>query len=272
MSANDEVMQAEGESLNALTNRKLMVVGATSGLGRASAIALTRAGADVVFAARRHDELQAAVAEAGRGHVVTIDVMDEDDITRSVDTAVEVLGGRLDGVLYTAGMSPLAAMTSLTLADWHQVFGVNTFGPSLVIRAALPHLSEDAVVAVVSSDSSEHPRHSLVPYAAAKRALEATMEGWRTEVLGGRRFVTVVLGPTQPTGFGDAFDPAAFGSVMGHWQRQGFSTGFMHADEVAAGLTAAFASMFESPTFGMETLLLRAPEPVNAISDFGLDS
>ncbi|WP_419924204.1 SDR family oxidoreductase [Candidatus Poriferisocius sp.] len=255
--------------MEALNDRKILVVGASSGLGRATAIALQRHGADVAFAARRRDELEAAVAEAGGGHVATIDVLDPASIQQGVSEAVEALGG-LDGIVYTSGTSPMAPMSELTQVDWQRVFGVNTFGPNLVINAALPHLSEDAVVAAVSSDSSSMPRHSLVPYAASKRALEATMDGWRTEMLGNRRFVTVILGPTMPTEFANSFDPEAFGAAIPHWQRQGFRTGIMQADEVAHGLVSCMAALFAAPTFGIESILLRSPEPEVA-NEFSAD-
>lgn len=250
--------------MKALSERKILVVGASSGLGRATAIELQRNGANVVFAARRHEVLEEAVAEAGGGHVVAIDVLDPSSIEQGVAKTVEVLGG-LDGIVYTSGMSPMAPMTELAQEDWQAVFGVNTFGLSLLIKEALPHLSVDAVVAAVSSDSSSQPRHSLVPYAASKQALEATMEGWRTETLGTRRFVTVILGPTAPTEFAKAFDPEAFGAAIPHWQRQGFRTGIMNGHEVAHGLVSCFAALFAAPTFGIESLLLRSPEPEVAI-------
>ena len=250
--------------MNAVQGRKVLVVGASSGLGRATAIALQRHGADVVFAARRRDMLEEAVAEAGGGHVVTIDVLDPASIEQGVAEAVGVFGG-LDGIVYTSGMSPMAPMAELGQDDWQTVFGVNVFGPNLVISTALPHLIEDAVVAAVSSDSTDMPRHSLVPYAASKRALEATMEGWRTEQLGTRRFVTVVLGPTMPTEFANSFTPEAFEAAIPHWQRQGFRTGIMNADEVAHGLVSCMDALFAAPTFGIESLLLRSPEPEVAI-------
>ena len=250
--------------MKSLSERKILVVGASSGLGRATAIALQLNGANVAFAARRRDELEAAAKESGGGHVVVIDALDPSSIEQGVGEAASALGG-LDGLVYTSGMSPMAPMAELTQEDWQTVFGVNTFGPNLIIKAALPHLSEDAVVAAVSSDSTEMPRHSLVPYAASKRALEATMEGWRTEMLGTRRFVTVILGPTMPTEFANSFTPEAFEAAIPHWQRQGFRTGIMQGDEVAHGLVSCMAALFAAPTFGIESLLLRSPEPEVAI-------
>lgn len=254
--------------MTTLDRRKILVVGASSGTGRAAAIAMVRHGADVVFAARNREQLDEAVETAGAGHVVTIDVTDADNIKRAVAEAVNHLGN-VDGILYTAGMSPMIALSGVTADQWQTVFAVNTFGPSLVVAAALPHLSPDSVVAAVSSDSATEPRHSLVPYAASKAALEATMEGWRTEEIGGRRFLTIVLGPTQPTNFASNFDPEGFAAVIPHWQRQGFRTGLLDADDVGEHLASTYAMLFASPTYGVETMLLRAPEPEQLVEDFG---
>lgn len=232
-------------------------------------MAFARSGASVAFAARRRERLDEAVAEAGSGIAVTIDVLDPADVPRAVDEAAERLGG-LDGVLYTAGMSPLARLRDLTADQWHRIFAVNTFGPNLVIAAALRHLSADSVVACVSSDSVEEPRHSLGAYAAAKAALESTLRCWRTEEVGGRRFMKIVIGPTWPTEFGDQFLPEHMAALIPHWQRQGFRTAMMAADDVAVQIASTYEALFASAGMGVETLFLRAPEPEAAVEDFGL--
>lgn len=243
-----------------LDGKRILVVGASSGVGSRCAVAMVRHGASVVMSARRTDRLAETVTEAGGGHVVAMDVADPVSIAAGVADAVAHLGG-IDGVLYAAGMSPLARLSSVTDEQLHQLFAINTFGPIHLFTAVLPHAAPDAVFAVLSSDSSMQPRHSLVPYAASKAALEAVMEGWRTEEIGGRRFMTVLIGPTMPSEFANGFDPEAFGAVFPHWGRQGFRTGMQTGDEVGNHLAVSFASLFQSPTMGMETLLLRAPEP-----------
>ena len=65
----------------------------------------------------------------------------------------------------------------------------------------------------------------------------------------------------MPTEFGDAFDAETMGATFVHWQRQGFRAGLMNADDVANGLTSCLAAMFAAGDFGIETMLLRAPEP-----------
>ncbi len=255
--------------MSGLKGRAVLVVGASSGMGRATAIALSRGGADVAFAARRRSELDAAVREAGGGLAVPIDVTDPSDIARAVDETVSHFG-RLDGILYTAGMSPLAQLRDLTPAQWQQIYAVNTFGPNLVIAAARPHLADDAVVGVVSSDSAAQPRHSLVAYASSKVAMEATLEGWRTEETGGKRFVTISIGPTQPTSFADSYEPEAMMALIPHWQRQGFRTGMLAAEEMGLHLAQTYDMLFSHPGYGVEHLLLRAPEPSIIDTTFGI--
>lgn len=254
--------------MTGLNGRRILVVGASTGVGRACAQKFVAHGAKVVFAARRAEQLDSAVAEAGSGHAVILDVQDETSIARGIEQTVGHLGG-IDGLVYTAGMSPIKRLSEADAALWSRIFSINTFGPSLVIKAALPHLAPDAVVAAMSSDSAAQPRHSLVPYAASKAALEAAMEGWRTEEIGGRRFMTVCTGPTQPSDFAVNFTPEEMGALIPHWSRQGFRTGFQDSFDVGEMLAGVMSTLFAAPTLGMEHVLLRAPEPVVAVSDFG---
>lgn len=254
--------------MGTLSGKRIMVVGASTGVGRASAQAFVRHGANVVFAARRVEHLNEAVTEVGGGHAVVLDVQDEESIGRGVSRAVEILGG-IDSLIYTAGMSPIKRLSEADAALWNRIFAVNTFGPSLMFKSALPHLASDAVVAAMSSDSAAQPRHSLVPYAASKAALEAAMEGWRTEELGGRRFMTICIGPTQPTDFAVNFTPDEMGALIPHWARQGFRTGMQNSSDVGEMLARVLGTLFAAPTLGMEHVLLRAPEPEAAVSDFG---
>ncbi len=251
-----------------LTGRKLLVIGASSGMGRESAIAMARGGADVVFAARRLEAMEDAIREAGSGHAIAIDVTDPDALRAGIDDAARHLGG-LDGLLFTPGLSYIERLATMSPSQWQTTLAVNLVGPNLAIAAALQHLSPEGVIAVVSSDSADQPRHSLVPYAASKAALQATMEGWRTEETGGRRFVTIVLGPTRPSEFRRDFDPEKFDALQPHWRRQGFRIGGLAASEVGAFLAQKFAFFLDNPGFGIDSLLLRAPEPEEVTVDFG---
>ena len=123
-----------------LQGKRILVVGASSGVGKACAQTFFRHDANVIFAARRHDLLTEAMAQVGGGHAVTMDVSDELSISRAVAEVVSILGG-IDAVIYTAGMSPIRRLSEMDAELWTRIFAINTFGPSLVFKACMPHLS-----------------------------------------------------------------------------------------------------------------------------------
>ena len=114
-----------------LEGRRVLVVGASAGIGRAIAGQFVARGAQVAFCARRPDILRAAVAEAGGGAVVAGDVRVAEDCDRVVTDAVAALGG-LDAVCYSAAVSPLRLLADTTADDWRAVLETNVVGAALV--------------------------------------------------------------------------------------------------------------------------------------------
>jgi NAD(P)-dependent dehydrogenase (short-subunit alcohol dehydrogenase family) len=240
---------------------RILVVGASAGIGRAVAVGAVRAGAEVALSARRADALADAVAEAGGGHAVPGDITDATSCTRIADEAADAIGG-LDIVVVAAGMSPLRELQALTMDDWDVVFRTNVFGASQITAACVPHLSPAGIVAHLSSDSAYRPRHGLVPYAASKAALEAVVKGWRLEHPE-LRFATVVIGPTLGTEFGNAFDPEAMVAAFPSWFAHGeVGLELMNPDEVASVLVGALGSAWARPSIDLQALTLRPPGPL----------
>jgi NAD(P)-dependent dehydrogenase (short-subunit alcohol dehydrogenase family) len=239
---------------------RVLVVGASSGIGRATGIRAVRHGASVAFAARRADKLGEAVAEAGGGVVLEADVRDEADCARLVADAVAALGG-LDLVLYATGTSPLRRLRDTGLAEWEEVLETNLVGAHLVARAAAPHLGSHGLYVAISSDSVAQPRPGLVPYAASKAALEALLAGLRAEYPG-QRFGCLAVGPTMPTGFGDQFDPGLIGELFDTWMKQGLTLAAMHTDEVAEVIVETAEVLLRNPGIGLDYMLIRPVEPV----------
>jgi NAD(P)-dependent dehydrogenase (short-subunit alcohol dehydrogenase family) len=254
-----------------LQGRRVLVVGASAGIGRWSAVRCSQLGAEIVVAARRADQLAETCAMAGGGHMLTVDVRDPEQCARVVNDAVTMLGG-LDAVLYTVGWSPLKELQAMSAEDWQAVFEINTIAPQLITAAALPPRAADGVVSFMSSDSVADPRHSLVAYAASKAALETCLKGWRTEVLGGVRFVKITVGPTIPTDFGREFDGETLGQAFGHWTRQGMKTGYMDVTDVGNAVGDQLALCFDYPGICSDEFVLRPVEPKVALSDFGSGS
>jgi NAD(P)-dependent dehydrogenase (short-subunit alcohol dehydrogenase family) len=217
-----------------IEGRRLLVVGATSGVGRAIAAAAAADGARVVAVGRRSHRLDELVAQ-GHGEVVGVraDVRLEADCVRMVDEAAAALGG-LDALVYAAGMSPLGRLVDTGADEWHAVLETNVVGAALVCRRAIPHLqASNGRTVFLSSISVEDPRPFLVPYGASKAALDSLIRGWRNEHPD-LCFARVVVGPTA-TEFGTGWDPATLGELAEVRAERGLvKATIMTADEVAA--------------------------------------
>lgn len=245
-----------------LAGTRVLVVGASAGIGRATAIEAVRAGASVVLAARRSDQLDAAVAEAGGGTAVVADVCVDGGPARLVEAAVAELGG-LDVVLYSVGLATLRRLAETDPDTWHATLEANVVGANQVIRAVVPHLAADGVVAVLSSETTQTPRLGLVPYAASKAALEASLRGWRAEHPT-TRFTCIVVGATQPSEFGATFTMPELGEALESWVRHGLmQERFMETGEVARVLAATLGTLVEAPGVAIEELVLRSPSPIS---------
>ncbi|HVN52233.1 MAG TPA: SDR family oxidoreductase [Acidimicrobiales bacterium] len=247
--------------MSGLEGKRVLVVGASAGIGRSFAIECVRRGASVVVAARRADRLDELVTEAGGGVALVADVASTADCERlAVETVAAV--GPLDLVLYAAGTATLRHVPDMRADDWEQVLRTNFLGFQQMARALAPGaLAPAAVVGALSSEIVGHPRHGMVGYAVSKAALEEVLRGWRLECPE-VRFCTVTVGATQPTEFGDAFDADALVPILDQWIRHGQLPGtFMDTHELAALLGDLFATMLAHPGIGIEHLLVRSPAP-----------
>ncbi len=245
--------------MNVWQGRHVVVVGASSGIGRLAAIELVRAGADVVLTARRADKLSEAVTEAGGGTAVTYDV--------SGDPAelVAAVGERpVDVVLFSAGTAALRPLLETDETDWQQILAVNTVGINRSIAALVPSLAPGAIVTVISSEAAGAPLWGLGAYAASKAALETTIKAWKHEQPG-IRFSCLAVGATLPSDFGTHLDPARLGEAFGHWSSGGYSPQIMETADVAAALVGVLGSILPFPSVNLEYAMVRAPAPAGHV-------
>lgn len=178
--------------------KAVIVTGAGSGIGRATALEFARAGARVLGVGRREDALE----ETARRHpgvtAFPADVTAPDAPGAIVDTAVRAFG-RLDVLVNNAGAT---AVMPLAEADGERIarlLALNVTAPSLLASAALPHLkgSRGSVVNV-SSTYGHRPLPGASHYAASKAALEALTRSWALELApDGVRVNSVAPGPTE---------------------------------------------------------------------------
>jgi len=185
-----------------LEGRRLLVVGASRGLGRAFVTRLTTDGARV-FAAARNTEQLAELAE-GSDHVrvTRCDVRDPESCSEVVATAVNELGG-LDGLVYAPGITVITELWKATPDHWRSVLETNVVGAALVTSAAIAHLEASDGAAIYLSSVSAHvtpPWIGMGLYAASKVALEKCVEVWKLEHPR-VRFSTIVVGSTKGSSF-----------------------------------------------------------------------
>lgn len=162
--------------MHVLKGKVAVVTGASSGIGRAIAIAFGQAGASVVLAARRQaplDETARLVREAGGGALACVtDVSSEDDVTRLFAAAMQEYG-RVDILVNNAGMTSSQPLESMSLATWRQVLDVNLTGAFLCSREAFRIMKAQRGGRIVnmSSVAAKVPRPNAVPYTTTKHGL-----------------------------------------------------------------------------------------------------
>ena len=212
---------------------RVVVVGASSGLGRCIGVGLAQQGAEVALLARRHDLLVEAAKEAGPGTLaITCDVTDETSCQAAVADAAAGLGG-IDALVYATGIGNLARLTDLDAATWGRAFETNVTGAALITAAAVPHLTASGgVAAYLSSISASQtpPWPGLGAYAVTKAALDKLVEAWRAEQpsIG---FTRIVVGDcaggegNSMTQFANEWDPDLAGEVYPTWLARNYLAG-----------------------------------------------
>ena len=167
-----------------LDGRRLLVTGASSGIGAATARACAQAGARVALVARRGDALATLAREAG-GVSVPADLTDEAAAVGAVERAAAELGG-LDGLVNAAGLMRVGPIAEAPSSDWRDMFDLNVLALLVVTQAVIPHLRAAGggdVVNVSSLSGRRVPSAPSAVYSASKFAVHAVSEGLRQELL-----------------------------------------------------------------------------------------
>ncbi|MCF7551301.1 SDR family oxidoreductase [Pseudonocardia sp. WMMC193] len=172
--------------MSGVDGKVVVITGASSGIGAATAAELARRGAAVVLGARRVDRLAATVARireaGGRAELHAVDVTARGDLEALVALAVERFG-RLDVLVGNAGVARIAPVADLDVADWDAMIDVNLRGVLHGIAAALPVFRRQGfghLVTVVSTSGLKIVPTQAV-YAGTKNAVRTVMEALRQE-------------------------------------------------------------------------------------------
>lgn len=168
-----------------IAGKVVVITGASSGLGEATARRLAKDGAKLVLGARRLERLEALAAELGLDarSAVKTDVTDPEQVKALVARAVE-LYGRVDVILNNAGLMPHSPLERGKVADWGRMIDVNIKGVLYGINAALPVMTaqKSGHIINVSSVAGHKVRPGSAVYAATKAAVRMLSEGLRQEV------------------------------------------------------------------------------------------
>lgn len=170
-----------------IEGKVVVITGASSGLGEATARLLSAEGATVVLGARRLDRLQTLAEEltqsGGKTLAVETDVTDRDQVKRLVATAVQTYE-RIDVMINNAGLMPHSPLERLKIDDWDRMIDVNIKGVLYGIAAALPYMKvqQSGHIINVSSVAGHKVGTGNVVYSATKHAVRTISEGLRQEV------------------------------------------------------------------------------------------
>ena len=151
-----------------LTGNAALVTASSSGLGKASAMALAREGANVVVNGRDDDRLAAAVAEidvdaTGRVVAQSGDLTEPDDLRALVETTVDEFGG-LDHLVTSAGGPPSGAFLDIAEEEWYHAYDLLVMSVVRLVHEAAPHLKADGggTIVTITSRSVKEAIDSLV--------------------------------------------------------------------------------------------------------------
>jgi len=228
-----------------ISGRKILVIGASSGIGAAFARSCLESGAHVVVSARRADHLAVTVRGFSLGHVAPGDATSSDDMRRVAEAAHDAIG-EIDLMLYAAGFGVLQPLEATEIDTWQAVYAANVIGANLATAAVLPHLSRDGACAYLSSRTTGDANAMFATYSASKAALDQCIRTWRSE-RADHRFVRVVMGNTQPTEFANHMGADLLDAALRAWEIQAIPGGMMDVHDLAGAMKLAFAGILDHP-------------------------
>ena len=237
-----------------LAGKTVIITGASSGIGEATARLLAQHRCNVVLAARREDRLNSLAAELGEGTLaVPTDVTDPTACEELVSRAVGDFGS-VDILVANAGLGLYGSIAEADPEDWRRMFEVNVLGVLYVTRAAVRHMfgrGSGDVIFVSSLAGRRVPGADGAVYAATKHALTAVAEGLRMEVhKEGIRVITIEPGLVRTE-----FPESSYPSAREYYAQRGYSP--LEAEDIAE---AVLYAVEQPPRVSVNEILLRPTE------------
>jgi NAD(P)-dependent dehydrogenase (short-subunit alcohol dehydrogenase family) len=167
--------------MTSLSGKTALITGASRGIGRATALALAKAGAQIlVHYSSGKQQAEDVVAEVtksgGRAHAVAADLGAPDGAHKLARQVREIVGDRLDILVANAGVSKSAPIEETTVADFDTLFAVNVRAPYFLVQQLLPILGAGSSIVLVSSLAAHAAVGTLSAYAATKGAIDTLVK------------------------------------------------------------------------------------------------
>ena len=221
-----------------LAQKVVLITGASSGIGEATARHLAAKGVRVVLGARRTDRLEKLVAEirsaGGTADHRALDVTRLDDTRAFAEFALK-LHGRIDVIINNAGVMPLSPLAELRIDEWNRMIDVNLRGVLHGIAAVLPHFTarKGGQIVNVSSIAGHRVWPTCAVYSGTKFAVRALSEGLRQETKDIR--VTIISPGPVESELADSITSPATAAAVAEQFRQDMLT----PDAIARGIAYA---------------------------------
>lgn len=209
--------------MSGIKEKVVVITGASSGIGEATARLLAERGARVVMGARRTDKLKGIAEtierEGGQARFCAVDVTQREDVDSLIQFAVREFG-RVDVIVNNAGVMPLSTLEETKVDEWNRMIDVNIRGVLHGIAAGLPRMRAQGSGQFINMASIG--AHTVSPtaavYCATKFAVRAISEGLRQEVGGDIRVTVVSPGVTESELAESISDPNAREVMRGYRQ------------------------------------------------------
>jgi NAD(P)-dependent dehydrogenase (short-subunit alcohol dehydrogenase family) len=162
--------------MSSMKDKVIIVTGASSGIGRATALRFAKALATVVLVARSEDALHNLAGEiteaGGNAKVIACDLLEEASVERVIKETVDEYGG-IDVVVNAAGIIQSGSVETTSLADWDRMMAINVRSPFYLMQLAMPHLEKrGGNVVNVSSVTGVRAFPGVVAYCTSKAAMD----------------------------------------------------------------------------------------------------
>lgn len=228
--------------MSELVGKVGIITGASSGIGKATAVALARKGVKVVLAARRKERLEVVrdqiESQGGSALAVQTEITDSRAVDSLVKRAMEKFG-RVDILINSAGIMPLSFMKSTRIAEWDETIDVNLKGVLYGIAAVLPIMLNQKSGHIVnfSSVAGRRIMATGIVYSATKAAIDIISEGLRAELSPSTGIrITVICPGTVVSEIRDGIADEEMKRLISEWKFE-----FLPAEAIANAILYALS-------------------------------